>query len=92
MLHKVFVIIFVSILYQFWQYVNMRTKTTSGIANLEIPQNTLTSKDAGKAEILANFFTSVFTKENLENMPTILNYANNTEHRCGGRTKGVQKK
>ena len=51
----------------------MRTKTTSGIADLETPQNTLTSKDAEKAEILANFFTSVFTKENLDNMPTIPN-------------------
>ena len=58
---------------KFWQYVNMRTKTISGIADLETPQNTLTSKDVEKAEILANFFTSVFTKENLDNMPTIPN-------------------
>ena len=54
---------------KFWQYVNRRTKTTSGIANLETPNNTLTSKDKEKAEILANFFTSVFTKEKLGDIP-----------------------
>ena len=51
----------------------MRKKTTSGIADIERLQNTLTSKDTEKAEILANFFTSVFTKENLDNMPKIPN-------------------
>ena len=44
---------------KFWQYVNMRIKTTLGIVDLETPQNTLTSKDAEKVEILANLFTSV---------------------------------
>ena len=57
----------------FWQYVNMRTKTTSGIADLATLQNTLTSKEVEKAEILANFFTSVFTNNNPDNMPTIPN-------------------
>ena len=51
----------------------MKTKTTSGIADLKTPQNILTSRDVEKAEILANFFASVFTKENLDNMPTIPN-------------------
>ena len=48
---------------KFWQYVNIRTKTTLGIADVETPQ----------ISNLANFFTSVFTKENLDNMPTIPN-------------------
>ena len=51
----------------------MRTKTTLGIADLETPQNTLTSKDAEKAKILANFFTSIFTKENQDTMPIMPN-------------------
>ena len=58
---------------KFWQYVNRRTKTTSRIADLETPNNTLTSKDNEKAEILANFFTSVFTEEKLGDIPTIQN-------------------
>ena len=56
---------------KFWQYVNRRTKTTSGIADLETPNNTLSSKDKKKAEISANFFTSVFTKEKLGDIPTM---------------------
>ena len=58
---------------KFWQYVNRRTKTTSGIADLETPNNTLTSKDNKKAEILANYFTSVFTKEKLGDISTMQN-------------------
>ena len=58
---------------KFWQHVNRRTKTTSGIADLETPNNTLTSKDNEKAEILANFLTSVFTKEKLGDIPTMQN-------------------
>ena len=56
---------------KFWQYVNRRTKTTSGIADLETPNNTLISKDKEKAEILTNYFTSVFTKEKLGDIPTL---------------------
>ena len=58
---------------KFWQCVNRKTKTTSGTADLETPNNTLTSKDKEKAEILANFFTSVFTKEKLGDIPTMQN-------------------
>ena len=57
----------------FWQYINIRTKTTSGIANLETPQEILTSNDEEKAEILADFFTSVFTQETLDDIPEVQN-------------------
>ena len=57
---------------KFWQYINRRTKTTTGIADLEGPGNKLINDDKEKAEILANFFSSVFTKENMDNIPTIL--------------------
>ena len=56
---------------KFWQYINRRTKTTTGIADLEGPRNKLINDDKEKAEIQANFFSSVFTKENMDNIPTI---------------------
>ena len=49
----------------FWQYVNLRTKKTSGIADLETPQQTLTSNDAKKAEILTNHSPVSSTKKSL---------------------------
>ena len=54
-----------------WQYINRKTKTTTGIADLEGPGNKLINDDKEKVEILANFFSSVFTKENMDNKPTI---------------------
>ena len=56
---------------KFWQYINRRTKTTTGIADLEGLGHKLMNDDKEKAEILANFFSSVFTKENMDNIPTI---------------------
>ena len=40
---------------------------------METPNTTLTSKDNEKTEILANFFTSVFAKEKLGDIPTMQN-------------------
>ena len=54
--------------------MNWRTKTSTGIADLEnITTNKLTSNDKefSKAEVLATFFSSVFTQERTEEMPTI---------------------
>ena len=56
---------------KFWQYINRTTKIVAGIGDLETPSNGLTGNDKDKAEILANFFSSVFTQENMENMPTV---------------------
>ena len=57
---------------KFWQYINRRTKTSTGIADLEnITTNRLTSNDKEKAEVLATFFSSVFTQERTQEMPTI---------------------
>ena len=56
---------------KFWKYINRRTKTTTGTADLEGPGNKLINDDKEKAEILANFFSSVLTKENMDNVPTI---------------------
>ena len=50
---------------KFWQFVNRKTKTTVGIADLEMSgTNKLTKDDAQKAEEFAIFFSSVFTNEN----------------------------
>ena len=57
---------------KFWQYINRRTKTSTGIADLEnITTNRLTSNDKEKAEVLATFFSSIFTQERTQEMPTI---------------------
>ena len=57
---------------KFWQYINRRTETSTGIADLEnITTNRLTSNDKEKAEVLATFFSSVFTQERTQEMPTI---------------------
>ena len=43
---------------------------------------TMTDTDVDKAEVLNSFFTSVFTLESLENIPTFDNKLNNTELRA----------
>ena len=47
----------------FWAYMNCKTKMRSGISDLKDENGTLCSSDADKANILNNFFASVFTKE-----------------------------
>ena len=51
----------------FYKYAN--SKTRSGIGNLIKPNGTLTVDDREKAEALNSFFTSVFTQEDLINIP-----------------------
>ena len=51
---------------KFWKFVNGKTKTRPGIPNLQKNNNDdddLTSNDHEKAEVLLNFFSSVFTQE-----------------------------
>ena len=47
----------------FWSYVNSKTKMKSGISDLKDENGELRSSDVDKANILSNFFASVFTKE-----------------------------
>ena len=47
----------------FWSYVNSKTRMRSGISELKDENGTMCSRDADKANILNNFFASVFTKE-----------------------------
>ncbi len=55
----------------FWKYVHSKTKTRQPISDLQKEDGSLTVNDHEKAEVLNQFFTSVFTKEDLSNMPTV---------------------
>jgi hypothetical protein len=52
---------------KFWQYANSKTKWRTGIADLSKSGNEkgkdLTTNDTEKAEVLSEFFTSVYSKE-----------------------------
>ena len=53
----------------FYAYARSKLKTKSGIADLE-DGNKFARSNEDKATTLNNFFCSVFTKQNLENIPT----------------------
>ncbi len=55
----------------FWKYVHSKTKTRHPISDLQKEDGTLTANDHEKAEVLNQFFTSVFTKEDLSNIPDV---------------------
>lgn len=58
----------------FWNYINSKLKTRSGIGTLERSDGTLASSEADKVEVLNKFFTSVFTRtEDLQNFDTNCN-------------------
>jgi len=54
----------------FYKYANSKLKTRSGIADLENEDGSTTTNDKEKAQLLNNFFSSVFTIEGTHNIPT----------------------
>ena len=56
--------------WQFWKYIQARHKEPSGISTLLI-DNQFVSDPKGKAIALSNQFQSVFTREDLSNVPTL---------------------
>ena len=54
-------------------------KTCSAVADLEHQDGIMTETDVDKAEVLNTFFTSVFTLESLETIPTFENRLHNTD-------------
>ena len=55
----------------FWRYVNSQRNSKTTIPDLKRKDGTLTSDDKEKAELLNEQFTSVFTDEDITNIPTI---------------------
>ena len=56
----------------FWKFVNSKRKCKSGISELHEKTDTgtfIASCDRDKSEILANFLSSVFTEEDVNNLP-----------------------
>lgn len=54
----------------FWQYVQSKTKSKTSLGELKRPDGTTVEDDQDKAEVLNNFFASVFTNEDMSSIPT----------------------
>ena len=66
----------------FWKHVNSKRKSKSGISELRVTKDNKTeiaSSDAEKAEVLVDFFTSVFTNKNVDEIPTFA-YVEYSQH------------
>ena len=55
----------------FWAYVGSKIKTNPGIGTLEKVDGSLAATEQAKAEALNHQFTSVFTQEDLAEVPTL---------------------
>ena len=53
----------------FWKYVNSKLKIRQPLSDLTKPDGKLTTTEEEKAEVQNNFFSSVFTKEDTQNIP-----------------------
>ena len=54
----------------FWKYVNSRLKTRPQIPSLKKPDGSYAATDQGKADTLNDYFASVFTEEDLSDIPS----------------------
>ena len=55
----------------FWKYVKSKTKASTGISPLLTHEGKIAESNIDKAETLNTFFSSVFTKEDTNNMPNL---------------------
>ncbi|XP_076031177.1 uncharacterized protein LOC143019425 [Oratosquilla oratoria] len=53
----------------FWNDVNSRRRTRTGIPDLRNSEGIFVSRDRGKVEVLSKQYTDVFTKEDMANFP-----------------------
>ena len=58
----------------FWKYVGSKTKSRSKINNLDKVDGTKATNDQDKANLLNNYFSSVFTVEDLKTIPVLPRY------------------
>ena len=56
---------------KFWSYVNQTIKVKPGVPTLEREDGTVIEKDADIAEALNDYFCSVFTRKNLDSIPSL---------------------
>ena len=56
---------------QFWSYIKSLRKDNSSVPTLKTKSGIPAATDNAKANALVNQFSSVFTKENLENIPSL---------------------
>ena len=66
----------------FWKYVKSKTTVKSTIGELKNDNGEFTEDPLGKANILNNYFSSVFTRENPSKIPDVhdRNYSASLEH------------
>jgi hypothetical protein len=55
----------------FWKYVQEKLKVNNGVSPLKTEKGDIVVTDKDKANILNDFFSTVFTKENHKDMPSI---------------------
>ena len=55
----------------FYRYVNSKTKTRVGIGNLRTEDGIVLTEDGDKAEYFNSYFSSRFTRENVQNVPLV---------------------
>ena len=81
---------------KFWNYAQKKMKNNTGIPDLQKSTDEdgeyLTRNDKEKAEVLADFFSSVFTKEPDGNLPTIPQICNKVKDTCIITPKRVSQK
>jgi len=56
---------------KFYRFVNSKLMTRARIPDIELPSGVLTEKDTDKAEAFNEFFSGIFTKEDINNIPTV---------------------
>ena len=62
----------------FYRYVNTRLKTRVGVKNLKSEDGTTIHDDTDRADAFNGFLSSVFTREDMRNIPTV--DGKNSEH------------
>jgi hypothetical protein len=56
---------------KFWKYIQDKLKVNTGISTLKRKDGSLATEDASKADVLNEFFSSVFTHEDVTNVPRL---------------------
>lgn len=63
----------------FWKYINSKLTIKPGVTKLKQPNGQLTTNDLEKANVLNDYFCSVFTKEDTTTLPSLVRSQIKTE-------------